>query len=80
VNAIIQGSAAEIIKLAMLRLYEKGSMPIMQVHDELMFEIPKYLDLPVIKDIIAHTMRTVVNLSVPLEVNGGYGDNWANAK
>lgn len=79
VNYIIQGSASDIIKSAMIALVSKGYNPILQVHDELIFELP-------IKDIKAHTkaiksiMENVVNLAVPLKVSIGLGRDWREAK
>ena len=84
VNYIIQGSAAEIIKLAMINLRKKRYLPILTVHDELLFEINKdYL----IKDfqaqhhlIIKTIMESVTSLSIPLIVDIGIGVNWRTAK
>jgi len=83
-NAPIQGSAADIIKKAMIAveasLAEAGIEPgmILQIHDELLFEVPedKVEDA---KRIIKRDMESAWKLSVPLEVDIGVGDNWAQA-
>ena len=82
VNGTIQGSAAYIIKLAMLELEKQGLIPVLQVHDELLFEInPQsegwgwYSD-----DKIKTIMENVVKLSVPLVVELGCGKSWQEAK
>ena len=84
INAPIQGTAAQIIKLAMIKIYDyikdkpEEAQLLMQVHDELVFEIreDKVLEY---KKIINDIMVGVVNLSVPLEVEVGVGDNWSEA-
>ncbi|MEK7627491.1 MAG: DNA polymerase [Patescibacteria group bacterium] len=82
VNMPIQGTAADIIKMAMVDIYEKlikGHEDILrmvlQIHDELLFEIKKNKAdayLPLIKDIMEH----VIELAVPLKVNVAIGENW----
>lgn len=79
INAPIQGTASDIVKLAMIKLDQsvKSSM-ILQVHDELLFEEEENLlliELPLIKTI----MENVVNLTVPLKVNYSIGLNWDEA-
>lgn len=79
VNYVIQGSAADIIKVAMLRLYDAGFLPNLQVHDELLIEVdPKHLhrDMRKVKKI----MEGVVKLTVPLVVDIHCGRNWNAAK
>ncbi|MBI5219545.1 MAG: DNA polymerase I [Bacteroidia bacterium] len=84
INAPIQGSAADIIKKAMIRIYarfeEKSlrSKMIMQVHDELNFDVLK-TELEQVKEIIRHEMQNAVNLAVPLTVDIGVGENWMEA-
>ncbi len=83
VNAPIQGSAADIIKIAMIRLQkilkkDFQSKMLLQVHDELVFDVPKS-ELEIIKPIIKETMENAVKLNVPLEVEIGMGDNWLEA-
>jgi len=84
-NAPIQGSAADIIKLAMIAvdhiLKEKKlkTKMILQVHDELVFDVPKD-ELEIIKTDIKNAMIHAVNLKVPMEVSEAYGDSWYEAK
>jgi DNA polymerase I len=84
VNAPIQGSAADIIKIAMIniqkRLVAEGwkSKMLLQVHDELVFDVYKD-ELERIKPMIKHEMENAFTLSVPLEVEIGAGDNWLQA-
>jgi DNA polymerase-1 len=83
INTPIQGSAADLIKLAMVRLYRRimkeglGSRIILQVHDELIFEIP-----PEEKDymvqIVREEMEGVMELKVPLKVEIDVGESWAH--
>ncbi|GAB3122864.1 DNA polymerase I [Glaciibacter psychrotolerans] len=83
-NAPIQGSAADIMKLAMnsiavdLKARDLASTMLLQVHDELIFEVaPGEWD--VVKDIVTHRMQTAAELLVPLDVQVGRGDNWDSA-
>lgn len=84
INAPIQGSAADIIKLAMINIQtwikKEGiqSRMIMQVHDELVFDA-KEEELPLLTDKVREFMQNAVQLSVPLEVGIGVGDNWLEA-
>ena len=84
-NAPIQGSAADIIKLAMVNVYNKireknlKSRIILQVHDELILNVPKD-EIEVIKDLLKIEMENVLSLSVPLEVDINTGDTWYDAK
>jgi DNA polymerase I len=84
INAPIQGSAADIIKMAMIRIHEgfenrnlKTKM-ILQVHDELVFDVFKP-ELPEVRDLVVEAMQSVVSLSVPLIVETGTGINWLEA-
>jgi DNA polymerase-1 len=84
-NAPVQGSAADIFKLAMIdvdRALEDGGFRtrmLLTVHDELVFEVP--LDEHAAVDpIIRETMESVTELRVPLRVDVGFGPNWAEAK
>ncbi|MCF6222980.1 MAG: DNA polymerase I [Flavobacteriaceae bacterium] len=84
VNAPIQGSAADIIKIAMInihKLFKKEnykSKMLLQVHDELVFDIHKD-ELEVLKPIIKFEMENAYKLSIPLTVDLGEGDNWLEA-
>ena len=84
-NTPIQGTAADIIKLAMVKVHQalkennlKTKMTI-QVHDELIFDVPKN-ELEKLKQIITEIMDNVTKLSVPLDIDINYGKNWAEAK
>jgi DNA polymerase-1 len=84
INAPIQGSAADIIKLAMVNIYrklkEKGlkSKMIMQVHDELNFDVYKS-ELQELKQIVKFEMQNVMKMSVPLIIESQAADNWLEA-
>ena len=84
-NSPIQGSAADIIKIAMIRmqkmLHEKGlkAKMLLQVHDELIFEAPKE-EIPVLKELVPKVMDSAVDLAVPLKVESASGDTWFDAK
>ena len=84
VNAPIQGSAADIIKLAMIgvdrRLREEGlkSRMVLQIHDELLLEVPAG-ETDRVREILVGEMENVVKLSVPLTVECNYGKNWLDA-
>jgi len=84
-NTPIQGTAADIIKLAMVnlarRLKEEGlrSRLILQVHDELVFEVPEE-ELPVMRELVPAVMERAVRLSVPLKVDVHVGATWYDAK
>lgn len=81
VNYVIQGSAADIIKLAMLACADHGYTPILQVHDELLFDMDTTgLFLEEDLQCIKGWMESVVKLDVPLEVKIGSGKNWEAAK
>ena len=77
INAPMQGSAADIIKMAMVKMDTDMKM-IMQVHDELVFEVVKD-GVEDAKTRIIETMTTVAELKVPLVVEVGVGDNWDEA-
>lgn len=84
VNAPIQGSAADIIKLAMINIHNRfekegfQSKMLLQVHDELVFDAHKD-ELETIKPIIKHEMENAFKMSVPLDVEMGIGQNWLEA-
>ncbi|STC98356.1 DNA polymerase [Elizabethkingia anophelis] len=83
-NSPVQGSAADIIKMAMVNcdkaISEKGlrSKMILQVHDELLFEVPKD-EVEIMEKLVKHEMENVVRLSIPLIIELGKGANWAEA-
>jgi DNA polymerase-1 len=80
-NAPIQGTAADIMKLAMTRIDRKmaeaglKSRMLLQVHDELVFEVASG-ELDRLTDLVTHEMKNVVELSVPLDVHIGVGISW----
>ena len=84
INAPIQGSAADIIKLAMLTIYDKmqqqhfKAQMLLQVHDELVFECPKS-ELDALTQLVKTEMEAAYSLQVPLTVDIGIGQNWLEA-
>lgn len=84
VNAPIQGSAADIIKLAMISIHKRflkegfKSKMLLQVHDELVFDAHKD-ELEIIKPIIKDEMENAFKMTVPLDVEMGIGQNWLQA-
>jgi DNA polymerase I len=84
-NSPLQGSAADLIKLAMIRIHsairERGlrSRMLLQVHDELVFEVPPE-ELETMRALVKDRMEQVVELRVPLVVDIGVGPNWLDAK
>lgn len=84
INTPVQGSAADLIKLAMVRIYRElrqrrlATKMVLQVHDELVFDVPRG-ELAEAKQLIGDAMRKAWNFGVPLEVEIGYGDNWLEA-
>ncbi len=81
INSPIQGSAADIMKVAMINIFNKmrdlkfTSLMIMQIHDELIFEVAPS-EIAAISEMAAHEMETVVKLKVPLTVDIKVGGNW----
>jgi DNA polymerase-1 len=84
-NMPIQGSAADLIKVAMLRIWDDlrarhlKTRMILQVHDELVFEVPA-VEKEEVEKIVRSRMENVCDLRVPLKVHLGWGPNWADAK
>ncbi|MFN3396587.1 MAG: DNA polymerase I [Thermodesulfovibrionales bacterium] len=84
INSPIQGTAADIIKIAMINIWrairEKGlkTRMILQVHDELVFEVPEE-EAEEMSKLVRDKMEGVVRLSVPLKIEAGIGKNWAEA-
>ena len=85
INSPIQGSAADIIKIAMINMQKKleelhlKTKMVLQVHDELIFDVPKD-ELETIKKIVPEVMQSAVRLDVPLVADSGWGYNWYDAK
>ena len=84
VNAPIQGTAADIIKIAMIRvdrcLREENlkARMVLQIHDELLLEVPRS-EIDRVKEILIREMENVIPLNVPLKVECNYGKNWLDA-
>jgi DNA polymerase-1 len=85
VNSPIQGTAADILKLAMIKIEQEmrerklKSKMLLQVHDELIFEVPE-AELNTMKKLVRDGMENVVKLEVPLKVEIGVGVNWLDLK
>jgi len=93
VNTPIQGSAGDLVKLAMLKIDQDptlggesldggdlGVRMVLQVHDELIFEVPDECSADAEPLIVNHMQNPGITLNVPLDVEGGYGANWKEAK
>ncbi|UFJ43204.1 DNA polymerase I [Brevibacillus humidisoli] len=84
-NTPIQGTAADIIKLAMVRMKERleqeqlASRMLLQVHDELVFEVPED-ELDIMQKLVPEVMESALALNVPLKVDVHYGRTWYDAK
>nr|WP_314290304.1 DNA polymerase I [uncultured Capnocytophaga sp.] len=84
VNAPIQGSAADIIKIAMIRIHNQlqaqklQTRMLLQVHDELVFDVPK-TELEIVKPLVKEAMENAFTLAVPLVADLGVGNNWLDA-
>ena len=84
INAPVQGTAADIIKIAMINMHKAIKMEkseaklILQVHDELILDTPKD-EIDKIVSLITDSMMGAANLDVPLEIDIGIGDNWDQA-
>ena len=84
VNAPVQGTAADIIKMAMVSIHKRmkdeglKAQMIMQVHDELNFNVP-IAEVDRVRDIVVNEMQNAVHLSIPLIAECGVGENWLEA-
>jgi DNA polymerase-1 len=84
-NSPLQGSAADLIKLAMLRIHARmaaeglASRMLLQVHDELVFDVPP-AEVEVMRGLVKAEMEQVMDLAVPLVADVGVGPNWLEAK
>ena len=84
-NAPIQGSAADLIKIAMIKVDQAmkkahvQSKMLLQIHDELIFEVPEN-ELEIMKQLVKETMEHALELSVPLKASLAYGPTWYEAK
>jgi DNA polymerase-1 len=83
INTPIQGTAADLIKVAMIRIHaalaEMRSRMILQVHDELVFDVAPS-ELQSVTELVRREMEEALPLSVPLKVDIGTGPNWLEAK
>jgi len=83
INTPIQGSAADLIKVVMIdiakELKNKKSKMILQVHDELVFEVHKD-ELDFVKEMVRDRMENTIQLEVPIKVDLNVGENWLEAK
>jgi DNA polymerase-1 len=85
INTPLQGTAADLIKLAMIRIDERlakeklKSRMTLQVHDELVFDVPED-EVEAISAMVRHEMEHVLSLSVPLVADVGVGSNWRDLK
>jgi DNA polymerase-1 len=85
VNTVLQGTAADIIKVAMVeatRRFERGALAsrlVLQVHDELVFECPQ-AEVDEVVPLVRQVMCDAYVVDPPLEVSIGVGDNWRDAK
>ncbi|MCL5062600.1 MAG: DNA polymerase I [Nitrospirae bacterium] len=84
INTPIQGTAADLIKIAMINIWKRlkernlETRMILQIHDELLFEVPEP-EIEIAKNLIKYEMENALSLSVPLKVDMGWGKNWAEA-
>ncbi|HET6217284.1 MAG TPA: DNA polymerase I [Acidobacteriaceae bacterium] len=85
VNTPLQGTAADLIKIAMIRIDRRlreenfASRMTLQVHDELLFDVPDK-EVEQVKQLVRHEMETVIELKVPVVVDCGAGPNWRDMK
>jgi DNA polymerase I len=85
VNTPLQGTAADLIKVAMINIdreitqRELRSRMLLQVHDELVFEVPQE-EVETMRDLVKRNMESAIELRVPLVVDVGVGMNWRDAK
>ena len=84
VNMPIQGTQADMIKIAMVRIHDRiaaeglRSRMILQVHDELVFEVPE-AEVEAMRKLVAEEMVAALPLEVPVEIEIGVGNNWLDA-
>jgi DNA polymerase-1 len=85
VNTPLQGTAADLIKIAMIRIDRRlreekfEAQMTLQVHDELLFDVPEK-EVEQVKQLVLHEMETVIELKVPIVVDCGAGPNWRDMK
>ena len=85
INSPIQGSAADMIKVAMINIHrvlkeeKMEAKMLLQVHDELIFELPRTEQDKLAKIVVEHMKNAIPGLNVPIQVSGGFGNNWLEA-
>ncbi len=85
INTVVQGSAADLIKIAMVRLHRRihsENLPmkmLLQIHDELVFEVPRAA-IDAQAAIVQQEMSAAMDLAVPLKVELAFGENWMQSK
>jgi DNA polymerase-1 len=85
VNTPLQGTAADLIKIAMIKIDQRlreenfATRMTLQVHDELLFDVPEK-EVEQVKQLVRHEMETVIHLKVPVVVDCGVGPNWRDLK
>ncbi len=85
VNTVMQGTAADVIKLAMVRIHDRlraegrAARLVLQVHDELLLEVPE-VETSAVRELVLEEMVGAYPLDPPLAVEAGVGDTWADAK
>jgi len=81
INMPVQGTSADVVKVAMINLYQEmqkcrlKSKMLLQVHDELIFEVPQ-VEIEEMRQLVPQIMSTALELSVPLKVDIKTGKNW----
>jgi DNA polymerase I len=86
INSVVQGSAADLIKVAMNNIHRRlkeenrPSRMLLQVHDELVFETPAAAAVEAEAEMVRKEMSSAIKLSVPLKVEIGWGKNWQEVK
>tara|TARA_B100001175_G_scaffold249518_1_gene216574 strand:- start:282 stop:665 length:384 start_codon:yes stop_codon:yes gene_type:complete len=84
INMPIQGTAAELIKIAMININNRikesslNSKMILQIHDELLFDVPKD-EIDKLSSLVQQEMESAIQLDIPLKVDCDYGQNWFEA-
>jgi DNA polymerase-1 len=85
VNTPLQGTAADMIKIAMIRIDRKlreqklQAKMTLQVHDELLFDVPED-EVDAVRTLVRHEMENVIELKVPIVADVGVGQNWRDLK
>jgi DNA polymerase-1 len=84
INTPVQGTAADLIKLAMIRVHRElnthrlKTRMVLQIHDELLFDVPR-TEVETVRELVKKAMLSVLNIGVPLDVSIGIGDTWLEA-